>query len=138
MTMAKKTKTKKKSVRDFKLKAHSRSDGTGTRVPFKISMDKNLVLDIRTASGRKVDGRLGIYRKAKRILNELVTELGGPSAITAKQRREIDIVIRQSLVSESLFDEMVKARANGGDVDNRFLPIQSDKLLFNALQRVYR
>ncbi len=136
--MAKKTKTKKKSVREFKLKAHSRSDGTGTRVPFKISMDENLVLDIRTASGRKVDGRLGIYRKAKRILNELVTELGGPSALTAKQRLEINIVLRQSLISEGLFDDMVKTKANGGDCDNRFLPIRSDQLLMQALDRAYK
>lgn len=133
-----KLKKTQKSVRDFKLKAHPRSDGTGTRVPFTIRTDENLNLDIRTAHGRKVDGRLGIYRKAKRILNELVTELGGPSAITAKQRLEINIVLRQTLISEGLFGEMVKAQAKGQDVGNSFLPIQSDRLLMQALDRAYK
>ena len=134
--MAKKT---KKMKRDFQLKAHRRSNGEGTRVPFTIRTDEDLKLDIRTASGRKVDGRLGIYRKAKKILNEHVKELGGPSAITAKQRRQLDIVLRQVLVSETLFENMVKSQANGeGMKNNLLLPIHSDALLMKALDGAYK
>lgn len=133
--MAKKT---KKMKRDFKLKPRPRSDGKGTRVPFTIRTDENLQLDIRTASGRKVDGRLSIYRKAKKILNEHVKELGGPSAITARQRRQLDVVLRQTLISETLFDNMVKAQANGEEFNNNFLPVRSDALLMKALDGAYK
>ena len=138
--MAKKTKTKKtkKMKRDFKLKGHPRSDGQGTRVPFTVRATTDLKLDFRTAHGKLVDGRLAIYRRAKKLLHELVAELGGPDAITTKQRLEINIVLRQTLLSESLFDEHTKAMSKGEDIDPHFIRNRADQLALNALGRVYR
>lgn len=138
--MAKKTNTKKtkKSVRDFQLNAHPRSDGTGTRVPFTISTTKDLKLNFHTKSGRPIDGRSFIYRRAKKLLNELVAELGGPDAITTKQRLEINIVLRQTIISESLFDEHTRAMDRGEDIDPHYIRNRADQLALNALGRVYR
>lgn len=140
--MAKKrTKTKTKTgecVRDFKLKAHPRSDGQGTRTPFTIRTTEDLKLDFRTASGKLVDGRSAIYRRAKHLLHELVAELGGPDAITIKQRLEINIVLRQTIISESLFDEHTKAMSKGEDIDPHYIRNRADQLALNALGRAYR
>ena len=143
--MAKKTKTKKTKtktngahVRDFKLKAHPRSDGQGTRVPFTIRATEDLKLDFRTARGKRVDGRSAIYRRAKKLLHELVEELGGPDAITTKQRLEINIVLRQTLLSESLFDEHARAMSKGEDIDPHYIRNRADQLALNALGRAYR
>ena len=140
--MAKKTKTKKtktgECVRDFKLKGHPRSDGTGTRVPCTIRTTDDLKLDFRTKSGKRVDGRSAIYRRAKKLLHELVEELGGPDAITTKQRLEINIVLRQTLLSESLFDEHTRAMSKGEDIDPHYIRNRADQLALNALGRAYR
>ena len=142
--MAKKTKTKKTNkktngrARDFELKGHPRSDGRGTRVPFTISTTKALALDFRTAKGKPVDGRSALYRRAKKLLHELVEELGGPSAITIKQRLEINIVLRQTLLSESLFDEHTKAMAEGEAIDPHYVRNRADQLALIALGRAYK
>ena len=134
----KKTKTNGACVRDFKLKGRPRSDGTGTRVPFTIRTTDDLKLDFRTARGKLVDGRSAIYRRAKKLLHELVAELGGPDAITTKQRLEINIVLRQTLISEGLFDEHTKAMSKGEDIDPHSIHNRADQLALNALGRVYR
>ena len=134
----KKTKTGGECVRDFKLKGHPRSDGKGTRVPFTIRATEDLKLDFRTARGKRVDGRSAIYRRAKHLLHELVAELGGPDAITTKQRLEINIVLRQTLLSEGLFDEHTKAMSNGEDIDPLYIRNRADQLALNALGRCYK
>ncbi len=144
MTMAKKrTKTKKtktggECVRDFKLQSHPRSDGRGTRVPFTIRTTEDLKLDFRTKTGKSIEGRSAIYRRAKQLLHELVAELGGPDAITTKQRLEINIVLRQTLLSESLFDEYTRAMSIGEDIDPHYIRNRADQLALNALGRAYR
>ncbi len=134
----KKTKTDGECVRDFKLKGHPRSDGTGTRVPFTIRTTNDLKLDFRTRSGKHIDGRSAIYRRAKHLLHELVEELGGPDAITVKQRLELNILLRQTLISEGLFDEHTRAMSKGEDVDPHYIRNRADQLALNALGRVYR
>ena len=132
------TKTGGECVRDFKLKGHPRSDGTGTRVPFAIGTTEDLKLDFRTKAGKRVDGRSAIYRRAKQLLHELVAELGGPDAISTKQRLEINIVLRQTLLSECLFDEHTKAMSKGEDIDPHYIRNRADQLALNALGRAYR
>ena len=131
-------KDKKKKAKTFELNGHPRSDGKPLRVPFTIRATEDLKLDFRTKTGKPVDARSALYRRAKKLLHELVTELGGPAAITTKQRLEINIVLRQTIISESLFDEHTKAMAKGEDIDPHYLRNRADQLALNALGRAYR
>lgn len=134
----KKTKTGGECVRGFEVNGRARSDGQGTRGNFTLRTTDDLKLDFRTARGKRVDGRSALYRRAKKLLHELVAELGGPDAITTKQRLEINIVLRQTLLSESLFDEHTKAMSKGDDIDPHFIRSRADQLALTALGRAYR
>ena len=111
-----------------------RSDGQGLRYPVKVRITDDLELDLLNAKGRKLDGRQGIVRQAKKIFQEHIQELGGPGAITARQRRELEIVVRQTLMGRRLSDELFEDK----DDLRPFASSNSDRILLTALHRAYQ
>ena len=115
-------------------KPYPRSDGKGLRYPVKVHITDDLELDLLNARGHKLDGRQGIVRQAKKIFQEHIDELGGPGAITARQRRELEIIVRQTLMGRRLSDEIFEDK----DDLKPFASSNSDRILLTALHRAYQ
>ncbi len=127
------TKKKKRGKADNPI-PYPRSDGKGLRYPVKVRITDDLELDLLNAKGRKLDGRQGIVRQAKKIFREHIEELGGPGAITARQRRELEIIVRQTLMGRRLSDELFEDK----DDLRPFASSNSDRILLTALHRAYQ
>lgn len=119
--------------RDFKLKPHPRSDGKGLRYPVKVRITDALELTLLDMQGHRLDGRRAVVREARKIFAEHIAELGGVEALSARQRRELEIIVRQVLIGRYLSDELIN-----GNTDKTITSSNSDRILLDALQRAYR
>ena len=129
----KKTKTKKNRGTDDNPRPFNRSDGEGLRYPVKVRINGG-GLDLLNAKGRKLDGRQGIVREAKKIFEEHIAELGGVEVLSARQCRELEIIVRQTLMGRRLSDELFEDK----DDITSFASSSSDRILLKALDRAYR
>ncbi len=93
----------------------------------------NLELTLLNAQGRKLDGRKGVVREAQRIFREHVAELGGVEALSVRQRRELEIIVRQVLIGRCLSDEIIN-----GNTGKPITSSRSDQILLTALHRAYQ
>lgn len=133
MRSAKGTTKKKNRGTADNPKPYPRSDGRGLRYPVKVRITDDLELTLLNAQGRKLDGRKGIVREARKIFEEHIAELGGVEALSVRQRRELEIIVRQTLIGRSLSDELIN-----GNTGKPITSSNSDRILLTALQRAYQ
>lgn len=116
------------------LASHPRADGRGTRDQVRVQISDSCDLLVLNRRGRPIDQRLGAIKEAKSLLAQLVDELGGPEAITFRQRLQLEIVIRRIIVSRASFESDLKSDSGKPSA----IGINSDRVLLQALQQVYR
>ena len=128
------TKKKKQKDKDYDPPLRRRSDGQGLRYPVKITITDDNELTLVTAKGHKLDGRLSVVKEAQKIFAEHVAELGGIKALSVRQRRELEIIVRQILMGRRLLNEIFEDK----DDLRSFASSNSDRILLTALHRVYQ
>ncbi len=120
-------------ARPAHLTSRPRSDGSGTRHPITVRINESCDLEILNANGRRIDGRTAVVKAGKAILAALVEELGGLEAITFKQRLQLEVVVRRTLIGRSLFESTVR----GDERVNPHVGVDNDRVLLTALDRTY-
>lgn len=123
-------------ARPKKLDVRRRSDNPNAqRFPVTVHVNHDCDLEIRNQQGRRIDGRMSIVKAGKRILAELVAELGDPKTITMKQRIQLEVVIRRTLIGRRLFEA---TEIKGNESISQQIGCTNDSVLLKGLDQLYR